>query len=358
MMNHLYRVAALRTELQKKKLDAFVSFFPPTIRYFTGFSGSNAFLIITASKTFFLTDFRYFEQMQSEVSADVKLADKGNLVECASTKKIFSSLKAIGVENNHLSLKQFSELKKAVGEKKLYAIEALVENLRAVKDSEEIPLIKKAVEISDRVFQKILGMIKPGISELDISAEISYYHKKFGAENDAFDSIVVSGTRSSLPHGLPSEKKISNREFVTLDFGCIYHGYHSDMTRTICVGTPTAEMKKVYSVVLNAQQKAIASATNNIAAKKLDTMARSYIASYGYGKFFRHSLGHGIGLEIHEPLRLGAASKDRLVVGNVVTIEPGIYLPQKFGVRIEDMVVIRNKGCEVLTCSSKELIVV
>lgn len=357
-MNYTQRIAALRTELQKKKLDAFVSSFLPNIRYLTGFSGSNALYIVTASRSVFLTDFRYREQSQTEVHADEKIIGKGSLIEFAASKKIFSSLKRIGFEKAHLSVAQFSEMKKFVSGKKLVAAAGIVEHLRAVKDDDEIALIKKAVEITDRVFQKILGMIKPGISELDISAEISYLHKKFGAENDAFDTIVASGVRGSLPHGIATEKKIKNGEFVTLDFGCIYHGYHSDMTRTVCVGNPSADMKKVYRIVSDAQQKALKVAAPSVFAKKVDSAARSHIASKGYGKFFGHSLGHGVGLEIHEQLRLRSTSKEKLSAGNVVTIEPGIYLPRKFGVRIEDMVVIREKGCEVLTSSPKELVII
>jgi Xaa-Pro aminopeptidase len=297
------------------------------------------------------------EQIQSEVIADKKIIGKGLLIEFAAKEKLFHRLKKIGFEKDHLSVSEFEELEKAIGKKRLLPVQHLVENLRAVKDAEEIALLSKAIEISDSVFKKILGILKPGVSELDISAEISYLHKKLGAEGDAFEVIAASGERGALPHGRASEKKIASDEFVTLDFGCVYRGYHSDMTRTVVVGKPSEEMKKVYQIVLEAQRKAADSVKEKISAKKVDSIARNVIASHGYGKYFGHSLGHGVGLEIHEQLRLSQTSKNILQSGNTVTIEPGIYLPRKFGVRIEDIIVVRNNGAETLTLSPKELIV-
>jgi len=357
-MNYLQRVAALRKGLQKKKLDAFIISHLPNIQYLTGFTGSNCLLLITDDASIFLTDFRYNEQIQSEVTADEKIIGKGSLIEFAAKKKIFQNYKRIGFEEDYLSVTDFETLEKAIGKKRLVATQNSVEKLRSVKDGQEIGLIAKAVEISDSVFKKILGILKPGISELDISAEISYLHKKLGAEGDAFEVIVASGERGALPHGRASEKKIASGEFVTLDFGCVYRGYHSDMTRTAAVGTPTDEMKKVYKIVFDAQRKAVESMKEKVSAKKIDSAARNYIASQGYGKYFGHSLGHGVGLEIHEHLRLSQTGKNILQAGNVVTVEPGIYLPKKFGVRIEDIVVVRSNGAETLTTSSKELIVV
>ena len=356
-MNYHQRVIALRKELRKKNLDAFISTHIPNVHYLTGFTGSNALLVITHEASLFLSDFRYNGQMQTEVTADEKIIGKGSLIEFAAKKKIFQPLKKIGVEKEHLSLSNFEALGKSVEKKKLVATQHIAEDLRSVKDAGEVALLAKAVEISDSVFEKILGNLKPGISELDVSAEISYLHKKLGAEGDAFETIVASGERGSLPHGRASEKKIASGEFVTLDFGCVYHGYHSDMTRTVAVGKPSNEMKKVYQIVLDAQQKASEAVREKIPAKKIDSIARNYIASFGYGKYFGHSLGHGVGLEIHEQLRLSQTSKDVLHSGNAVTIEPGIYLPRKFGVRIEDSVVVRKNGAEILTTSPKELIV-
>jgi Xaa-Pro aminopeptidase len=354
---HQQRIAALRTTMRGKKIDAFLTSHLPNVRYLTGFSGSNALLLVTDSRSVFLSDFRYKEQVASEVAADEKIIGQGPLLDIAAKKKIFSRIGSIGIEKKHLSIAQYGEIKKKVIGKKIIATEEIVENLRAVKDGAEIADIAAAIAITDGVFTRILGMIKPGMRELEVSAEISYLHKMAGAEKDAFDTIVASGVRGSLPHGAASNKKIARGEFVTLDFGCIVNGYHSDMTRTICIGKPTAEMRKVYRIVLDAQQRALDRIRPGAIAKDIDGVARGCIAGNGYGQYFGHSLGHGVGLEIHETLRLAASNAAPLQAGNVVTVEPGIYLPGKFGVRIEDVVVLRDSGCENLTTSPKELTV-
>ena len=356
-MNYKRRIAALREELVKLHLDAFISSHLPTVRYLCGFSGSNSLLIVQHDSVLFLTDFRYEEQIQTEVTADKKIIGRGNLVEFAVKKKLFSPLEKIGYEQDHCTITNFTSYQKFIGAKKLTATENIVENLRAIKEEKEIVLIRKAVEISDNVFQKLLGIIKPGISENEISAEISYLHKKLGAEGDAFDTIVASGERGALPHGRATSKKILFGEFVTLDFGCIYNGYHSDMTRTIAVGKVSSEMKKVYGIVFEAQRRACDAVRIGLKAKKLDFIARDVISKKGFGKYFGHSLGHGVGLEIHEAPKVSAQSVDTILEKQVITIEPGIYLPKKFGVRIEDSVAVRNGGGEILTSSPKELII-
>jgi Xaa-Pro aminopeptidase len=351
------RINALRGMLSARRLDAFVTSLPSALRYLCGYSGSNGLLIITAARSYFLTDFRYQESVKSDVSADVKIIGKGSLLQVAVKRNIFSTVNRIGFEKDHLSVAALDAVRSFIDAKRIVLTSGMVEQLRSVKDDVEISILKTAFDISDRVFQKILGMIKPGLTELELSAEISYWHKKFGAENDSFDVIVASGVRGSLPHGTASSKRIGNREFVTLDFGCLFAGYHSDMTRTICVGKPSPEMKRVYGIVLEAQQRGCDAVREGIAAKKVDAASRKYIASKGYGKYFGHSLGHGVGLDIHELPRIAPKSSDVLASGNVITIEPGIYIPKKFGIRIEDTVIVLNNGCEVLTKSPKELIV-
>ena len=328
------------------------------MRYLCGYSGSNGLFVVTGHSTFFFTDFRYKEIIQTEVSADKKIIGKGSLIQIAAKNKIFSSASRIAFEKDHITFSEFEIVKSVVGAKKLLTISGIVEALRSVKDNWEIRMLQQAFEISDKVFMNILGIIRPGMTELELSAEISYRHKKLGAENDSFDVIVASGERGSLPHGTASSKKIKNKEFITLDLGCIVNGYHSDMTRTICLGSPTAEMKKVYGIVLDAQQKACESVYEGVPSKKIDGIARKYITSKGYGKYFGHSLGHGVGLEIHELPRIAPQSKSKLNAGNVITIEPGIYLPQRFGVRIEDTLVVHEKGNTPLTRSPKGLIVI
>ncbi|MCK9408823.1 MAG: Xaa-Pro peptidase family protein [Bacteroidetes bacterium] len=351
------RISSLRFAMSAQRLDAFVSSSLPTVRYLCGYSGSNGLLIVTGNRTYFLTDFRYQEIVKSDVVADRKIIGKGSLLQVATHQGIFSRLQKIGFEKDRLTVSALETVERFVGAKRIVFTSGIVEQLRAIKDESEVAMLKSAFDISDTVFQKILGIITPGMSELELSAEISYLHKKFGAENDSFDVIVASGIRGSLPHGIATEKKIRNGEFVTLDFGCLYSGYHSDMTRTICVGKPTAKMKQVYNIVFDAQQRGCDSVREGITAKKVDLISRKHIRSSGYGKYFGHSLGHGVGLEIHELPRIAPKSSDILVSGNVITIEPGIYIPKKFGIRIEDTVVVRKEGCEVLTSSPKELII-
>ena len=234
----------------------------------------------------------------------------------------------------------------------------VIEQIAAVKDASEIASIRKAVAITDRTFSDILPMIKPGVREIDLAAEISYLQRKHGAEKDAFDTIVASGTRSALPHGHASAKKIARGELLTLDFGCVVDGYHSDMTRTVGVGRLSGETKKMYALVLDAQRAAVDAARAGLRTAELDAVARGIIRRGGHDKHFRHSLGHGIGLQIHEAPRISVQSRALLAAGNVITIDPGVYLPGLGGVRIEDDVVIGADGCTVLNRSPKELLIV
>ncbi len=357
MFDYPKRVRLLRGMLEKNRLDGFVTLFTPHLRYLTGYSGSNGLCLVTNSDVFFLTDFRYKEQIQQEVTCSRSFVTSGNLIEKAAAGKLLRGCKRVGIEKDNLYVGQFLELRSNFPGVRFVPTTEYVESFAAVKNEAEISIIRKAIQITDAVFAKVLKSIRPGISELDVSAEISYYHKKFGAEKDSFEPIVVSGSRASLPHGRPSSKRIKNRELVTLDLGCIYNGYCSDLTRTIAVGKASAEERKVYDIVLQAQQLAIDSAKSGLAGRRLDGVARNYIRSRGYGKYFGHGLGHGIGLEIHEAPRVSARSIHTLRDGNVVTVEPGIYLPGKFGVRIEDDIVIRDGGCEVLTTAPKTLLV-
>lgn len=356
-MNFSQRIELLRAQFEKKKIDGFLTSYLPHLRYLSGFSGSNGLLFVTRKKILFFSDFRYKEQSVYEVTADEKIITQGSLFSEAAKKNARLKISRIGFEEEYLSYATAKIVKEKFHFSTLVAVRGLVEEQRAVKSEDEIENITRAIAISDRVFTKILGKIKPGISENDISAEISYWHRKYGASGEAFDTIAASGIRGALPHGNASAKKISLGEFVTIDFGCVYNGYHSDMTRTIAVGNPNSEMKKVYAIVLEAQQRACEYVKAGLAAKSLDAIARNVITKRGYGKYFGHSLGHGIGLEIHELPRLSAKSNEILRTGNVITIEPGIYLPQKFGVRIEDSCVVRDHGIEILTTSPKELII-
>ena len=358
MFDYIERLRLLRAALGSNRLDAFVTSFTPHLRYLTGFTGSNGLAIVTQSRLYFLTDFRYKEQIRSEVSCSRSFITSGVLFEKAAGLKLLRGCKRVGFEEEQMAFANFRELKKNFKGIRFIPMKEMVEDLTSCKDREEVVLIKKAISITDTVYSEILKIVKPGVSELDLSAEISYLHKKHGAEKDSFEPIVVSGVRGSLPHGRPSAKKIKRGEMVTFDLGCVYRGYCSDLTRTIAVGKPSAQARKVYGIVLDAQQRSVDAARSGISARSLDGIARGHIHTRGFGKYFGHGLGHGIGIQIHEYPRISTRSTDTLRAGNVITIEPGIYLPGKFGVRIEDDILVRNDGCDVLTKSPRALTVV
>lgn len=351
------RIEKIKQILDELSLDAFYITHIPNIRYITGFSGSSAFVIITKNNNYFLTDFRYKEQSAEQVKGFEIVV---NYQASEEIKKIFAAegFKRVGFESTHMTVNGLSALNKANPGVEFVPVAERIEKLTMIKAPEEVELIKKAIEVTDKTFSKLLEIIKPGMKEKDVSAEISYWHKKFGADKDAFDPIVASGWRGCLPHGVASSKIIESGEMVTLDFGCIYNGFCSDLTRTISVGEPSEEMKKIYNIVYDAQQKAINSAKAGMTTKNLDSIARDYIAENGYGDKFGHGLGHGLGIEVHEMPGVSQRTDISLPAGVVVTIEPGIYVEKLGGVRIEDDILITDGGCEVLNKSPKELIVI
>ena len=239
----------------------------------------------------------------------------------------------------------------------LVPAQKLVNGLRAAKDEEEIALMLKAQEITDRAFDEICKFIQPGMTEQEIAAKLQYDMLRFGAMRMSFDPIVASGPNGSKPHAIPGERKVQKGDFITMDFGCVYGGYCSDMTRTVAVGKPAPEMERVYQVVLEAQQAGIAAARAGLAGREIDAAGRTVIQAAGYGEVFSHSFGHSLGLEIHESPNAAPGEERIMPVGAVVSAEPGIYLPGRFGVRIEDVIVLSETGCRDLTKSPKELIV-
>jgi Xaa-Pro aminopeptidase len=352
------RLQAVRKHLETTGLDALLVSHLPHVRYLTGFSGSNGLCLVTLSKQYFFTDNRYREQSKSEIDGFEITVTSETLSQAARKRGVLTGRKRVGFEGQYVSVSMFENLKKLFPAVMFVSKRMVIEDIAALKEEIEIKAIKQAAAITDKVFKKVLLALKPGVKELDLAAEISYWHQRFGADGDAFESIVASGPRGALPHGRATEKKICRGEFVTLDFGCTFHGYNSDLTRTVAVGNPGARAMKIYQTVLQAQCKAIEATCPGVPARALDRVARNHIRQKGFGKYFSHSLGHGLGIEIHEPLRLSAKSKDVVAVGNVFTIEPGIYIKGFGGVRIEDDVIVRDSGCEVITKSPKELIIV
>lgn len=338
--------------------DAFVISSPLNIRYITGFSGSNALCVVRKSDAWFLTDSRYALQARMEVKGFKRKIVKNDLYEEVGLQHMLKGCRKAAFESNTVTYAQYRILKKSNTRVSFAPTNNLVEDIALIKEKGEIEFMRTAARISDKVFASLLGILKPGVVELDIAAEISYLHRKHGAEKDAFDSIVASGVRGAFPHARASSKRLKKGEFVTLDFGCTVKGYNSDITRTVAIGKPPAEACRMYDVVYGAQREAVERARPGLWAKDLDAVARRRITDGGFGRFFTHSLGHGLGLQVHERPRVSPLSKERLYQGSVITIEPGVYVPGVGGVRIEDDVVLTSDSCEVLTQAPKELIVV
>ena len=351
------RVEKLRTQFDHLVIDAFLVTFQPHLHYLSGFSGSSGIGIVTRRSAGLVTDGRYASQVRTEVKGWKILISRDSLFEEIERRNLLRHGWRIGFDGNTVAFSQYKSLKGMFPKVKFLPKAECIEKIASVKDPFEIEKLKTAIGITDKVFSEIIGLIKPGVRELDISAEISFRQRRHGAEADAFEPIVASGERSALPHGRATLRKIRKGDLVTLDLGCVYQGYHSDMTRTVFVGRPHPDARKIYGVVLDAQRRAIEAAKSGMKAKDLDAVAREHIKGCGYGKFYKHSLGHGLGLQIHEPPRISAQSTAEMEDGNVVTVEPGIYIPGFGGVRIEDAVVVTNGRCDVLTRSPKDILV-
>lgn len=352
------RISEIRSALGRLNLDAFLVKNLLNIRYLSGFSGSAGSLLITRGKSYFISDFRYKTQSKAEVKKDFEIIiyKQGSLDFLGGLMKQ-DALKRIGFESNFLTYSEAEYLKQNFKEAEFVPVERLIENIVIRKTEEEISYLQKAVDITDEAFTKILGVIKPGMTENDVAAELTYIQRKLGAEKDSFDSIVASGERSAFPHARPTDRVIQNGDLITLDFGSTYKGFNSDMTRTIAVGNIPDEAKKIYNIVKEAQQRALDGVKAGVIGKELDSCARDFIKDKGYGDNFGHGLGHGLGYAVHEDPRVNQYSEYKLEENNVITIEPGVYVEGFGGVRIEDDVVVTKEGCTILNRSSKELIV-
>lgn len=349
------RIDILRRKLLADGLDAFLVTDLVNIKYLTGFTGSNGLLAVTAKKSLLITDFRYKDSAVKETTGCKVLISRGGLFEALYTFGFLSKAYKVGFEGS-ISYQLGTKIKMLFSHAKLTAFEDYIEEFMTIKNYEEIKLTKKAIEISDKVFIEALSFVKPGLTENEIAAELSYRMKKYGSEMDSFDIIVASGLNSSMPHAKVTNKKLKNNEALLLDFGACVGGYRSDMTRTIFIGKPKQEFLDIYQIVLDAQNIALDNARAGLLAEDFDGLARDYITKKGYGKYFGHSLGHGVGLRIHERPRVSYLSKETLAENMIITVEPGIYLPDKFGVRIEDNIIIKKNGSINLTKSPKELI--
>lgn len=331
----------------------------PDIRWVTGFTGSNGVLLITAERALLLTDPRYEEQVRREVTVvDTESVSGSLLTAAAQTIEGPRSFELL-VDSRSLTLEGAEQLN-AVGNGAvtLRPEPGILDSLRCRKSDEEIRSIRRAQFITDEVFGELLDTLKPGMSERHVAAEIVYRHMRRGAERMSFEPIVASGPNGALPHARPSNRILAAGDLVVIDMGCVANGYVSDMTRTVAIGSASSKQQEAYEAVRRSQAEAIQAAKEGIEARDLDAIARDSLGRDGFADYFVHSLGHGVGLEVHEWPRIASTSQDRLPEGAVVTIEPGIYLPKQFGIRIEDMVVLRENGCENLTASPRELQVV
>lgn len=351
------RINALQRVLKKENLDCLLVTDLPQVRYLCGYTGTNGLLIVLQTDATFITDFRYAGQVKEQVKgAKIKIVRRELFSELDEMKKLQEKNLRIGYLEQFLPVKNLRMLEEKLPNALLAPTNGLVESLAARKDANELKLIKKAAEITDTAFERVLQIIKPGVGENEVRAELEYQMMMLGSEKPGFETIIASGKRSALPHGVASEKKIKKGEFVTLDFGAVYQGYHADMTRTVVVGKATSRQKKIYGLVLKAQIAGTKKAKAGLTGSEVDKHVRDIIEKAGYGKNFGHGLGHGLGLQIHEEPRLSPLSDSVLEPNMVVTVEPGIYLDGWGGVRIEDDVIITRNGCKVINKSDKSLI--
>uniref|UniRef100_UPI0038CBF7B4 M24 family metallopeptidase n=1 Tax=Anaerosolibacter carboniphilus TaxID=1417629 RepID=UPI0038CBF7B4 len=348
------RLTRFRELLREKNIDGAIIYKLENRRYLSGFTGSSGYVVITLNSAYFITDFRYVEQA-SRQCAGFEVLEHTNQKPLHTILTGFN-INTMGFEDDFVTYAQYKEFSDKLEHTKMVPLEGALNNLRKIKYEEEIAKIERAAQIADSAFDHILKFIKIGMKETEVALELENFMKKQGASGLSFDSIVASGIRSSLPHGVASDKIIEEGDFVTLDFGCIYEGYCSDMTRTIVIGKASEKQKEIYSIVLDAQLKALEAIKPGVTGVEVDKIARDIITEKGYGDYFGHGLGHGVGLEIHESPRLSPLGHDTLKPGMIVTDEPGIYLPGFGGVRIEDLVVVTETGYRTLSKSPKGLI--
>lgn len=343
--------------LRENGLDAILVSDACNMRYLSGFRGGTGYLFLSEKRRVLLTDARYTVQAGGETE-DFEIAEVSAKRNYETVlKEILGEEQTVtlGFEDLHLIFARARKLQEELGDIRWVALGDSLNRLRRVKTPEEQKLLEQAEAIGDLAFCKILEELRPGLTELQVAARLDYYMKEAGASGNSFDTIAASGVHSAMPHAMPSGKKLEKGDFLTMDFGCVYQGYCSDMTRTVVIGKANERQKEIYQIVLEAQEAALEAIRPGMTGAMVDRVARDLIADAGYGEYFGHGLGHSVGLYIHEEPRLSPSCEDVLCEGIIQTVEPGIYLPDFGGVRIEDMVVITAEGCRNLTRSTKEL---
>lgn len=340
--------------LISENLDALLIFGLPNIRYLSGFTGTDGVLLINADESVFLTDSRYLAQAQMEVGTD-RICCYKNKLQAVADELATSGSKRIGFDANIVSVSLSEELVRVADDSLVWCpLNTQFQALRGVKTTDELLSLKAAADLNCRAFEVVVPLIKPGVTEREIALQLEFALKRLGGADNAFDFIVASGVRGALPHGVASEKKLLAGELVTIDFGTRVDGYYSDETVTLAIGDVDRKLRQIFDIVLEAHDLALAAIQSGMAICDLDAVARNFIVSKGYGEYFGHSLGHGVGLEVHEYPAISSRSDQSLIKGMVITIEPGIYIPDIGGVRIEDTVVVTVDGFEALTSIPKQ----
>ena len=353
-------IAKIQKQLEVQGLDAVLITDEKNQRYATGFPITDGAVFVSRDRAWLITDSRYIEAATAAVAGSgitVELYTKEHgLTDCLREAIRESGAEKLAAEDRKLSYSEYLAYEKDLGRELLGAGDMFI-TLRAVKSGEELDSMREAQRISEKALEAVLHTIEPGMTEKQVAAELVYHMLLNGSEANSFDPIVVTGSKTSLPHGVPGDKVIQAGDFLTMDFGCLKNGYCSDMTRTVAVGYATEEMRSVYDVVLRAQLAGIDAARAGIQGKVIDAAARKVITDAGYGEYFGHGFGHSLGLDIHERPNANPAGEAIMPEGSVCSAEPGIYIPGRFGVRIEDVMILRENGAEVITRSPKELII-
>ncbi len=350
------RIARLRESLKAHDIDALLVIRPENRRYMTGFTGSSGFVLISEDHAVLLTDFRYVEQATSQ-APDFRIVKHGvKMVDTLREVLAEMGARALGFEKDVVTYKQHETFASELEGVKLVPLEGLVEKLRMVKDEAEIEKIQRAEALGDAAFSHIIKVMRPGMTEIEVALEMEWFMRRNCAERLGFDIIVASGPNGAMPHAVATDRRLVPGELVVLDFGAVVDGYRGDTTRTVALGRAPDDGRRIYDIVLRAQQAALDGITAGMKGDEAHAIAQRIIDEAGYGEHFGHGLGHGVGLAVHEEPRLAPSSSAELAPGMVVSVEPGIYLPGKLGVRIEDLVVVDEKGVRNLTRSPRQLI--
>jgi Xaa-Pro aminopeptidase len=355
-VDHGLRRARLAVRFPELGADGFLVTRLPNVRYLSGFTGSNGQLLLTASDAVFFTDGRYTEQARHEVPDMERVTCLDGFGEPAFRAAERFGIRRLGFESEGVTFRLYQDFHEAASGMELVPVSGEVERLRWVKDEDELAALERAQRITDASFEGVAGGLRQGVTERELAFELEVQMRRAGAERPAFDTIVAFGENAAEPHHEPTDRPLHLGDVVKMDFGAVADGYHADMTRTVAFGEPPAELREVHDLVRSAQQAGIDAVRAGVTGAAVDAAARSVIEDAGYGEWFTHGLGHGVGLEIHEGPRLRRGSDDALPAGAVVTVEPGVYLAGVGGVRIEDMVEVTKEGCRVLPRASKDLL--